>query len=56
MALDPENAQAWTGLMPLYLWGLAAGGQNLAQAQAAADKALELDPENPEALVRMAPL
>lgn len=48
--LDPENADAWTWLSPLYIYV----GDDEDQAWAAIDTALELEPGNADALMRKA--
>jgi len=50
--LDPDNAQAWVSLSPLYLWLFEP--PRVEQALNAAERAIELDPLNPEAWARKA--
>ncbi len=50
--LDPDNVLAWVGMTPLYLWLF--DTPRMEAAVAAVDRALELDPEHPEALARKA--
>ncbi len=48
--LDPDNAQAWLSVSPLYHWVFEP--PRLEQALKAAEKAIELEPMNPEAWIR----
>ena len=50
--LDPDNAAAWVGLSPLYLFLFDPPDNN--RSLEAAKKAVELSPENPEARIRFA--
>jgi len=50
--LDPENATAWVGLVPLYTW--LPDPPDLVRARNAVEKAIALDPGNPEAHARLA--
>ena len=50
--LDPDNAAAWVGMAPLYLWLFDPPRQE--DSLKAAEKALSLEPENPEAWSRKA--
>jgi type IV pilus assembly protein PilF len=50
--IDPGNAAAWTGLVPLYAWWL--DPPDLVRAREAVERALELEPDNPEANARLA--
>ena len=50
--LDPNNAAAWVGLSPLYRWLF--DPPDLERSTEAARKAVELEPENPEAHMRYA--
>jgi adenylate cyclase len=52
--IDPGNAAAWTGMVPLYLWFV--DPPDLLRARAAVEKALQLEPENPEVTARLAML
>jgi len=48
--LDPENAVAWIGLAPLYLWLF--DPPRVEEALNATSRAIDLEPENPEAWSR----
>jgi tetratricopeptide (TPR) repeat protein len=50
--LDPDNATAWVGLAPLYVYLL--DPPRIEEAMAALDTALALEPDHPEALIRKA--
>ncbi len=50
VAIDAGAADAWVGLAPLYLWLF--DPPRVEDARAAVDRAIALDPENPEAWVR----
>ncbi len=50
--LDSGIAEAWSGLVPLYTWG--SDSPDVPRARAAAEKALAIEPDNPEAHIRMA--
>lgn len=50
--IDPDNATAWIGLVPLYLFFR--GEPDLDKALQAVENALQLEPENPEAVIRHA--
>jgi TolB-like protein/Tfp pilus assembly protein PilF len=50
--LDPDNAAAWVGLSPLYSWLF--NPPDRERSSEAARKAVELEPENPEAHIRYA--
>jgi TolB-like protein/Flp pilus assembly protein TadD len=50
VAIDETTVNAWIGLVPLYLWLF--DPPRIADARAAVDKAITLDPENPEAWIR----
>ena len=50
VAIDERAADAWVGLVPLYLWLF--DPPRTAKAREAVEKAIALDPENPEAWVR----
>jgi TolB-like protein/Flp pilus assembly protein TadD len=50
--LDPDNATAWVGVAPLYVYLL--DPPRIEEAMVALDKALALEPEHPEALIRKA--
>lgn len=50
--LDPDIAAAWVGLVPLYTW--ASDPPDVPRARAAAEKALALEPDNPEVHIRLA--
>lgn len=50
--LDPNNAAAWVGLSPLYMWLF--NPPDLERATEAARQAVELEPQNPEAHIRYA--
>jgi TolB-like protein/Tfp pilus assembly protein PilF len=49
--IDAANATAWTGLVPLYSWWL--DPPDLARARAAVDRALQLEPHDPEVNARL---
>ncbi len=49
--LDPNNAKAWAGLVPIY-WFRRFGLADPDRARLAAENAVRLDPENPEAVIR----
>ena len=49
--LDSNNAAAWVGMSPLYIWLF--DPPDLARARSAVEKALQLEPDNPEAHIRM---
>jgi len=49
--LDPNNAAAWIGVAPLYLWLFDPPRRE--DSRLAAEKAVELEPDNPEAYVRL---
>ena len=48
--IDPENAEAWVGLAPLYLWLF--DPPRIEDALGATERAVNLDPTNPEAWAR----
>ncbi len=50
--IDPDNAQAWVGLAPLYLWLF--DPPRIADALTATERAVALNPANPEAWGRRA--
>jgi TolB-like protein/Flp pilus assembly protein TadD len=50
--LDPDNATAWVGLAPLYLW--LNDPPDTVRSRHAVERALELEPNNPEAYIRLA--
>jgi TolB-like protein/Tfp pilus assembly protein PilF len=50
--LDTANAMAWTGMAPIYLWIF--DPPHLEDALHATARAMELEPDNPEVLVRRA--
>ena len=49
--LDPNNAAAWIGVSPLYLWLFDPPRRE--DARLAAEKAAQLEPDNPEAYIRL---
>ena len=48
--LDPRIAEAWIGLVPLYIWF--SDPPDLVRARSAIEKALAIAPDNPEAHIR----
>jgi tetratricopeptide (TPR) repeat protein len=50
--LDPDNATAWVGLAPLYVYLF--DPPRIEEAMGALDTALALEPDHPEALIRKA--
>lgn len=54
VAIDPDNAAAWVGVAPLYIWFL--DPPDLVRARVAVERALQLEPDNPEAKARLAML
>lgn len=54
VAIDPRNATAWIGLVPLY--SFIEETRDEAKVRTALENALELEPDNPEVLIRQAQL